>query len=68
VLCSALTRRSWSVRERQDRFCICPMVPLYMRTPVSDQGSNSFLGDLRKSVITHALELIYEAVSTIYLP
>jgi hypothetical protein len=61
-------RRIYSIRERQDGFCVCPMVPLHMCTPVSDQRPNSFLGDLCKSVITHALELIYEVVSTIDLP
>jgi hypothetical protein len=44
------------------------MVPLHMCMPVSDQGPNSFLGDLCKSVITHALKLVDEAVSTIDLP
>src|ERR1039458_9032780 len=61
-------RRIDSVRERQDGFCVCPMVPLHMCAPVSDQGPNSFLDDLCKSVITHALKLVYEAVSMIDLP
>jgi hypothetical protein len=63
-----IARRLYSIRERQDGFCVCPMVPLHMCTPVSDQSPNSFLGDLRKSVITHALKPIYKVVSTIYLP
>jgi hypothetical protein len=61
-------RRIDSIRERQDGFCVGPMVPLHMCTPVSDQGPNSFLGDLRKSVMTLALKPIHEAVSTIDLP
>ena len=44
------------------------MVPPNMCAPVSDQGPDSFLGDLCKSVITHALKLVYEAVSMIDLP
>lgn len=47
---------------------VCPMVPLHMCAPVPDQGSNTFLGDLCKPVITRALKLIDEAVSTIDLP
>jgi hypothetical protein len=35
------------------------MVPLHMCMPVSDQGPNSFLGDLCKLVITHSLKLVY---------
>jgi hypothetical protein len=65
--CSTRARRIDSIRERQDGFCVCPVVPLHMCTPVSDQGPNSFLGDLCKLVITHALKLMCEVVSTAYL-